>query len=298
MHFLQPVVEQHSDASASFFELLCSLFSKSKAIRELLEQELSIEDIIQRCCMFVYERESTEGSPEEQDIGLQGVIQLLGVVLQNFPQKNATLIRKEELVRFLVDDCLFQRKGRETESAFQASPEAIERKDSMPPAYQPPPKCKHPRTRSLALQLLKVLFRGAEDSLVLLLSEYMRELITETTFRSCKRKDWYMSCIVMDRSKTGFVGMKNLGCSCYMNSVNQQLFMMPAFRRAILEVPDRNLESLAPAQNLLHQSKVMFAALMNSEKMFFNPKNFFFSVTEVDGQPLNPNEQKLSLIHI
>ena len=36
----------------------------------------------------------------------------------------------------------------------------------------------------------------------------------------------------------------------------------------------------------------MFAALMHSEKMFFNPKPFFFSMTEVDGQPLNPNEQK------
>ena len=61
-----------------------------------------------------------------------------------------------------------------------------------------------------------------------------------------------MTHVVMDRSKTCFVGMKNLGCSCYMNSVNQQLFMMPAFRRAILEVPDNNLEATAPAQNLLH----------------------------------------------
>ena len=78
-------MEQHSSDSESFFDLLCSLFSKSKAIRELLEQELSIEDILVRCCRFIYERETLERTPEEPDIGLQGVIQLLAVVLQNFP---------------------------------------------------------------------------------------------------------------------------------------------------------------------------------------------------------------------
>ena len=32
----------------------------------------------------------------------------------------------------------------------------------------------------------------------------------------------------------GYVGVRNLGCICYMNATNQQLFMVPSFRRALL----------------------------------------------------------------
>lgn len=37
------------------------------------------------------------------------------------------------------------------------------------------------------------------------------------------------------RSATGFVGLKNFGCTCYMNSLIQQLFMIPELRKGVLE---------------------------------------------------------------
>lgn len=37
------------------------------------------------------------------------------------------------------------------------------------------------------------------------------------------------------RSSSGYVGLKNFGCTCYMNALMQQLFMMPDFRKGILE---------------------------------------------------------------
>ncbi|KAG5183595.1 hypothetical protein JKP88DRAFT_316761 [Tribonema minus] len=36
-----------------------------------------------------------------------------------------------------------------------------------------------------------------------------------------------------NRGGSGYVGLKNQGCTCYMNSLLQQLFMVPAFREAI-----------------------------------------------------------------
>jgi len=41
------------------------------------------------------------------------------------------------------------------------------------------------------------------------------------------------------KSNTGYVGLKNLGCICYMNSFMQQLFMMPTFRISIMNKPER-----------------------------------------------------------
>ena len=40
------------------------------------------------------------------------------------------------------------------------------------------------------------------------------------------------------KSTTGYVGLKNLGCICYMNSFMQQLYMMPYFRSAITNCDD------------------------------------------------------------
>lgn len=37
------------------------------------------------------------------------------------------------------------------------------------------------------------------------------------------------------RSATGYVGLKNFSCTCYMNSLIQQLFMIPSLRKGILE---------------------------------------------------------------
>ena len=36
------------------------------------------------------------------------------------------------------------------------------------------------------------------------------------------------------RGISGYVGLRNFGCTCYMNSLIQQLFMIPEFRRGIL----------------------------------------------------------------
>ena len=40
------------------------------------------------------------------------------------------------------------------------------------------------------------------------------------------------------RSKAGYVGLKNGGATCYMNSVLQQLFMTPMVKEAILSIDD------------------------------------------------------------
>jgi ubiquitin C-terminal hydrolase len=38
----------------------------------------------------------------------------------------------------------------------------------------------------------------------------------------------------LPRSKYGYVGLQNQGATCYMNSLMQQLFLIPRFRQGIL----------------------------------------------------------------
>ena len=42
-----------------------------------------------------------------------------------------------------------------------------------------------------------------------------------------------------------YVGLRNLGCICYMNSMMQQFFMVPAFRYNLLCVEDGKEPELA-----------------------------------------------------
>ena len=97
----------------------------------------------------------------------------------------------------------------------------------------------------------------------------------------------------------GHVGLKNLGCICYMNSIMQQLYMVPTFRYAIMSADDKELPKPASNynysiddDNLLHQLQNMYTYLTFSEKMDYNPKDFCFSYKDFDGNPINVRAQQ------
>ena len=93
-------------------------------------------------------------------------------------------------------------------------------------------------------------------------------------------------------SAAGFVGIKNLSCLCYMNSVIQQFFMIPIFRNAILSLPiNPNLKKEEDNDDLLFQFQKMFYYLNYSKKEHYNPKSFVFSFKDYDGKPTNVNVQ-------
>ena len=48
--------------------------------------------------------------------------------------------------------------------------------------------------------------------------------------------EWEYLPPVGPRPPKGFVGLKNAGATCYMNSVIQQLYMIPSIRNSILAV--------------------------------------------------------------
>ena len=64
--------------------------------------------------------------------------------------------------------------------------------------------------------------------------------------------------------------------------------MVPAFRKAILEVWDSNMGNEPNGENSLYQMKRIFGALMELEKQYFNHKDFCKSFKDIDGSPIDP----------
>ena len=90
------------------------------------------------------------------------------------------------------------------------------------------------------------------------------------------------------------VGLKNLGCICYMNSIMQQMYMVPTFRFAIMNSDDKEPAKLNHGidDNVLHQLQKMYTYLFFSEKEYYNPKEFCFSFKDFDGNPTNTMVQQ------
>ena len=84
----------------------------------------------------------------------------------------------------------------------------------------------------------------------------------------------------------GYVGLKNLSSTCYMNSVLQQLFMIHILKYAII-----GTSKISNDDKILKELQILFANLQFSEKKYYNPINF--SQTNIfNNQPIDVHKQQ------
>ncbi|KAF5834809.1 hypothetical protein DUNSADRAFT_8393 [Dunaliella salina] len=92
------------------------------------------------------------------------------------------------------------------------------------------------------------------------------------------------------RPTHGYVGLRNGGATCYMNSVLQQLFMQPRIRALVLAcVPAPPEET---PNSVFAQLQAMFAHLALGRAAYFNPICFWDSFRDYDGEPINIREHQ------
>ncbi|TVY45416.1 Ubiquitin carboxyl-terminal hydrolase [Lachnellula subtilissima] len=63
------------------------------------------------------------------------------------------------------------------------------------------------------------------------------------------------------KTETGYVGLKNQGATCYLNSLIQSLYLTNAFRKAVYQIPTQNEETL---QNSAYTLQRLFYQLQTS----------------------------------
>jgi ubiquitin C-terminal hydrolase len=269
------------------------------------------------------DKEKDADSPDEDEL-LVGMMQLLSTLLEAYPQLQSALyldhadakvqpepsgagtapehpialvrsrssMSASDLTTALFQECLFR----------IPTADAVVRAEYDPRVASP--KCLGATSRAGAFKLLARVcdsHPGALRNLGSALAGLLRDSSKLDGFRNSVAK--------LARSEAGYVGLKNLGCICYMNATLQQLFMIPRFRFGVLSLFDKtslfdsagksiDAEWAPSAANerekddMFYQLQRMFSFLSFSDRQDYIPRAWCNAFKDFSGSPTPTNVQQ------
>uniref|UniRef100_A0AAV1TV08 USP domain-containing protein n=1 Tax=Peronospora matthiolae TaxID=2874970 RepID=A0AAV1TV08_9STRA len=220
---------------------------------------------------------------------------LRGVIAQ-------TLHAEEGIINELFHECLFSSSDKQTKVETEIG--RVDKEDAGIQAsstshyFLEQPKCRSDTCREVAFDLLRELSIDNTDGLRFLLTQIANQHTlerpsgarTKTSTASMPKKK--SSKVSKDRSlqRKKFVGLKNLGCTCYLNSTIQSFFMMPRFRHHILRLQSSSTKS--DKASLTYELQSLFAHLEGSAKPYYNPLPLICAMKTWDGESVDVNVQQ------
>ncbi len=130
------------------------------------------------------------------------------------------------------------------------------------------PKCDTPQSRVSAYNVLVELSRNCAPNLSAVSAELVR---MHHAFNESLIGEFDYSPAVERRAESNFVGLKNAGATCYMNSVLQQLFCVPGVASQVLSITaDSENED-----NVFYELQNVFGHLQESRLKYYEPENFW-----------------------
>ena len=143
------------------------------------------------------------------------------------------------------------------------------------------PKCKKKSTRKRGFELLLELCNKCDENFLILLPLIIKN---HENFQSID----YDSCNCDLKPGHGFIGLRNLGCTCYINSLIQQFYMIKEIRYCVMSCEGMT----GGLDNVLCQLQSLFANLKENIKQFLIPNHLINSLKGYDNQPINVHIQQ------
>ncbi|KAL4844512.1 hypothetical protein H8958_013778, partial [Nasalis larvatus] len=219
------------------------LYCPSKTVRQLAQEQFFL--MCTRCCMghrpllfFITLLFTILGSTARERGKYSGDYFTLLRHLLNYAYNGNINIPNAEVL--LVNEIDWLKRIRELidDFIFPASKVYVQYlRSGELPAEQAVPVCSSPVTINAGFELLVALAIGCVRNLKQIVDCLTEIYYIGTAITTCEAlTEWEYLPPVGPRPPKGFVGLKNAGATCYMNSVIQQLYMIPSIRNSILAV--------------------------------------------------------------
>lgn len=211
---------------------------------------------------------------------LQGRLTLLLALVRALDRRSVGPDAGGGLTRLLLERVLFP-EARLQAAAAVGGPEALDLTAAAPALTAP---ASTPSCRRIALDLAAELMADGPAALAAGAS-----LIASLHAEARVLSGWGVSPKPLRRSGH-YVGLKNGGATCYMNSVFQQLFMQPLIRAGVLAgaaVPPDD----AP-DSVFAQLQALFASMALGRSTYMVPRGFWAAFRDYDGSPLDVREHQ------
>ncbi|KAB7498699.1 putative ubiquitin carboxyl-terminal hydrolase FAF-X, partial [Armadillidium nasatum] len=263
--------------SKEYFQLLCGLLSwacVSKVVLPGVERLLAAEvewlkGIRQKVLQIT---RGTPDSPPVEEVLLEGHLcvtrELVAFLSSEKKWELGSENKNINLIRELIEDFIFP---------FSKVYLQLEH-SSVTPAEQAIPVCSSQPTVIAAYDLLVTLCTGCVQNL-----NTLANMLTNMFYSDCEESlgEWEYLPPVGPRPHKGFVGLKNAGATCYMNSVLQQLYMIKAVREGVLSVEGAATD---PDEDFSGEER------LEHELQYYVPKGLWKHF-KLQGEPVNLREQ-------
>ena len=290
--------EQHADIADFYFTFLRDLFEEIWSQSNLIDGYSRLKDVIGWLEQRVKQKESN-------DVLLKGYLDIAAVFVKSILPSELESI-SDGLIR-LLNEIIFPASPNERRNATttgsngvvdgQLSNGEVAKAVPLSPRKLGSPLCDTKDTVHSAMNLFVELTKGSPANLRQLGQILQHNWHSEANLNN--QFDHYPSS--QRRSKTGYVGLKNGGATCYLNAVTQQLFMIPRLRNSVLSAQlsepaqrqqsEKNVAEKQYRYRIFNIFQRMIGHLASSEQTFFVPRQFWDNL-KLCGALINVRDQQ------